>query len=173
MSYRGTQPKEWAFKVWKTEPLQVNMQGQEQTGVKRCRAVHDISKDNKDKKVATQEFDVVRKKSFNFHSIRLVIIAKLKTKKQPKTHTCEYKIGTGSDGNLMPIRRYKVLFLHANISQPKQSINKKAVLHTCNISCTPQMGICRVTIINKGITYWCSFFVGLEKWTSLTRDARL
>ena len=51
-----------------------------------------------------------------FHSIRCITIAKLKTKGNHKVDTCEYKIDTGSDGNLMLIRMYKGLFPYTNIS---------------------------------------------------------
>ena len=32
-----------------------------------------------------------------------------------KTEMCEYKLHTGSDGNLMPMRTYTMLFLQTNI----------------------------------------------------------
>ena len=55
---------------------------------KRCRPVHNMCQHDEDKDVATQEFDVVRSKVLNFHSIRSVIIAKLETiNSQKKTHT--------------------------------------------------------------------------------------
>ena len=52
------------------------------TDDKRCRAVHVTWQGNEDREVATQEIDVVRSKGFKFHSIRSVIIAKLKKAKK-------------------------------------------------------------------------------------------
>ena len=72
--------------------------------------------ENEDKEVSTMQFDVIWSKVFSFHSIRSEIIAKLKTKGRQKIDMCEYKIERGSDGNLMPIRMYKMLFPHTNIN---------------------------------------------------------
>ena len=52
-----------------------------------------------DKEVATQEFDALRSKIFNFHGIRSEIIAKLKTKGSKRKDTCKYKIDTVSAGS--------------------------------------------------------------------------
>ena len=76
-----------------------------------------------------QEFDAVRAKIFNFHSVTSVILTKLKTKSSQRKDTCKYKIDTGSDGNLMPIRMYKMLFPHTNINELNKAINKIGVAH--------------------------------------------
>ena len=60
-----------------------------------CREVHYTWQDDQDKEVAIQEFGWVRSTVFNFHSIRSVIIAKLKTESSQKVHTCKYKIYIG------------------------------------------------------------------------------
>ena len=62
-----------------------------------------MCQDDENQEVATQEFDMVRSKLFNFHTISSVIITKLKTKISQKVDRCEYKIDLGSDGNVMPI----------------------------------------------------------------------
>ena len=41
--------------------------------------VNDMHQDAKEIDVSTKEFDLVRSKDFNFHSVQSVIIAKLKT----------------------------------------------------------------------------------------------
>ena len=46
------------------------------------RAVHDTQQD---RDASDQEFDVVRTKTFNFHSIRSVLITKLRTKTSQNT----------------------------------------------------------------------------------------
>ena len=42
-------------------------------------AVHNMLQDDGVKKASTEEFDTVRSKDFNFHSLRSVIISHLKT----------------------------------------------------------------------------------------------
>ena len=49
--------------------------------------------------VSIEESDMVRSNVFNFHSMLLVIIAKLKTQTSQRTEIHKYKIDTGSDGN--------------------------------------------------------------------------
>ena len=95
--------------------------------------------------MATQ-FDAVRSKVFNFHRIRSVLIAKLRTKSSQKTEM--HKLDTGNKGNLMPIKIYESLFLQTNLAELNKSINKKIVLHTCSYSCIPQVGICHIAVIN-------------------------
>ena len=46
---------------------------------KRCREVHDTHQYDEGKEMAILEFDVARSNVFNFHSLRSVIITKLKT----------------------------------------------------------------------------------------------
>ena len=74
---------------------------------------------------------------------------------------CKFKLDTGSDGNLMPVRMYKLLLPQTNIDELNKSINKKIVLHTYSNSCIEQMGkmgICHISIINKAL---CSNAVSL------------
>ena len=49
--------------------------------------------------VATQELNVVKSKVFSLHSIRSVIIAKLKQKRhtQKSSEMCEFKLDTAGD----------------------------------------------------------------------------
>ena len=49
--------------------------------MKRRRAVYEAYHNNEETEVPIQEFDVIRPKVFNFHSIRSVL-TKVKTKKQ-------------------------------------------------------------------------------------------
>ena len=55
-----------------------------------------------------QQFDMVRSKVFNFHSLRFMINVKLKTKGSQKINLCIFKLSSRSDSNLMLIRMYKV-----------------------------------------------------------------
>ena len=54
---------------------------------------------------------------------------RLKTRNDKKTETCEYKIDTGSDGTLMPIRMSQLPFPYANITKLKMSIEKNIIAH--------------------------------------------
>ena len=58
---------------------------------KKCIAVQIMHQDAGETKVSTKDVDVARLKVFNFHSVRSVIIAKLKTKSNQKMEMCEYK----------------------------------------------------------------------------------
>ena len=69
---------------------------------------------------------MVRSQMFNLHSIRSVVIAKLK-QKVVKIETCKYKIDKSSDGTLMPIRMYKMFFPHTNINELKTPLTKNSV----------------------------------------------
>ena len=53
----------------------------------------------------------------------------------------------------MPMRMYKALYSNTKITDLNTSIDRKIILHTYNTSCIPQMGVCKITIINKGIEY--------------------
>ena len=65
--------------------------------------------------------------SFQFHSIRSIIIAKLKTKTNQRTEVCEYRIDASSDGNLMPIRMLKVLYPNTKLIDLNKSVDKRVM----------------------------------------------
>ena len=77
------------------------------------RAAQGTPQDAEEAEMDTKNSDVVRSKTFNFHSVRSIIIAWPKTKGSPKSSIYEYK--TVTDGNLMPIRMYRTLF-HSQMS---------------------------------------------------------
>ena len=91
---------------------------------------------------------------FNIHSVRISKYCKLRTQSSQTTTKCEYKVNTGSDDNLMPIKVFKVPFLDITIG-----IEKKVVLCTYNSSYIPQMDISMETIINKSINFQYNIFV--------------
>ena len=74
-----------------------------------------------------------------------------------KTVPCEHKIDTDSDGNLMPIAMFKMLFSNTTGVDLYKCIDTKVVLCTYNNSFISQMGICKVAIAHKGITFQCRF----------------
>ena len=90
-----------------------------------------MNQGNEEAKVLAREFNAVKPKVFNSQSIGLLMIAELE-KRWSNTAMCEYKIGSGSDGNLMPINMFKVLFLNTTIVDFNKSIDIKVVLHTYN-----------------------------------------
>ena len=59
----------------------------------------------------------------------------------------------------MPIKMFKTLFPHTQISDLNKSKGRKILFHASNNSFIPGMGVCRVAIITKGIMFQCSFFV--------------
>ena len=107
---------------------------------------------------------------FNFHSIPSVIIAKLRTKSSQRAEICKYKTDTGSDGNLMPIKMFRMVFPYTNITDLNKSMDKNSIIHLSN-SYIPQMGVCKITIINKGIECIYSFFVMLDNEPALLEMA--
>ena len=109
--------------------------------------------------MATKNFDVARSKIFNFYSIRFVIITKSKPKCSQKIEICKYKIDTGCDSNLMPYRMHRILCLCINYKEINKCMHKEIVFWTHNYLCNPQIGICRLTLIDKDIEYQYSFFV--------------
>ena len=66
---------------------------------------------------------------------------------------CKYKLDTGNDGNLMPIRMSKILFLQTNLEKLNKFTNKEIVLHVYNNSGIPQMGMCHTATFNEGIEH--------------------
>ena len=46
--------------------------------IEKCRAVNRMHQDTEEAEIATNNSDMVRSKIFNFHSVRFIIIAKLK-----------------------------------------------------------------------------------------------
>ena len=93
---------------------------------------------------------------FNFHSIWSVIIGKLEIKSR---ETCKYKIDIDSDGSLIPIRMFKMFFLHTNLIMQNKSVEKTMILCIFNTLCLPQIRVSRVAIINKAIKNQSSSFV--------------
>ena len=75
----------------------------------KCRDIYNMCHDAEKTDVTTQEFDMARSKIFRFHTVRLVISSKLKTKIYQRTETCEHNIDIGTDGNLMSSTLYKAL----------------------------------------------------------------
>ena len=71
-------------------------------------------------------------------------------KSSQETEMFKFELGTGSDGNLVPIRMFRISFTQININELNKFINeKKIVLCTYNNSCIPQIVICHIVIIKK------------------------
>ena len=76
------------------------------TDREKCRTIHNMCQDAEDREVSTKYFDMVRSKTFNFYSVRSVIITKLRLRNNKNILMCKCKINTGSDGNMMSIKIY-------------------------------------------------------------------
>ena len=101
------------------------------TDREKCRTIHNMCQDAEDREVSTKYFDRVRSKTFNFYSVRSVIITKLRLRNNKNILMCKCKINTGSDSNLMPIKMFKVLF-HTPNTWFKQDHMQKNILHAYN-----------------------------------------
>ena len=72
---------------------------------------------------------------------------------------CECKIGSASDGNLMPIKCSKYSSYTHIIADLNKCIDTKVVLCMCNNLCIPQIGIWKVTLTYKVIKPQWSYFL--------------
>ena len=70
----------------------------------------------------------------------------------------DYKIDNDSNGNLMPVKMFKVLLANTTILDLNNCIDKKVVFHTYNNSYIPQIVTCKVTVTHKDIGFQCSIF---------------
>ena len=78
--------------------------------------------------------DAIRSAIFNYHSVRSVIIEKLRTKSSQIKTICEYKIDSGRNGNLIPIKMLKVFLPDTEIADLNKSIDKKVYyVHTTHV----------------------------------------
>ena len=87
---------------------------------KRHRVVYKTCQETGQTEVSVRDFDIVKSNIFILHGVRLVMIARVKTKTTQTTKICEFKKDTGSDGNLMPIWIFKVLFPNIKIDNLKK-----------------------------------------------------
>ena len=84
------------------------------------RSAHKTYQKMKNTVATAGNFVVLIPKIFNFHSVILVSTANSKIKA-----TCDYKIGTRSDGNLIPIKKFKLVFPDTTPANLNKSIDKK------------------------------------------------
>ena len=98
----------------------------------------------------TKEFSIVRSKVLISHSIRSIINARI-TKSIEKIAMCFYNIDTDRDGCLMPFKMFKMLCPYTTIADLNKCTDRKVVLWMYNNLCILQLGICKVTIVHKGV----------------------
>ena len=70
-----------------------------------------------------------------------------------------FKIDTGADGNLMPIRMFAVLFPKVSLDALSRTVNKEVTLFTYNNTPIKQFGTCSVRLSFKDKSVVCKFFV--------------
>ena len=68
----------------------------------------------------------------------------------------KYRINSGSDGNLMPLKIFKTLFPKSTI-EPLHATKNSVVLKTHNQSNIEQLGVCTVRLKHKDKTARCKF----------------
>ena len=69
----------------------------------------------------------------------------------------KYKIGNSNDSNLINVSTFKLLYPDT-IAELNKCITE-VILHAHNTLYIPQLNICRITAIHKGVEVQCSFFV--------------
>ena len=77
-----------------------------------------------------------------------------------------FKIDTGADGNLMPIKMFAVLFPKVSLDALSRTINKEVTLFAYNNTPIKQFGMCSVRLSFKSKSLICNFFV-VEHETAL------
>ena len=77
-----------------------------------------------------------------------------------------FKIGTGADGNLMPIKMFAVLFSKVSLEALSRTINKEVTLFAYNNTPIKQFGTCNVRLGFKSKSLICNFSV-VEHETTL------
>ena len=70
-----------------------------------------------------------------------------------------FKIDTGADGNLMPIKMFAVLFPKVSLDTLSKTINKGVTLFAYNNTPIKQFGMCSVRLSFKDRSLVCKFFV--------------
>ena len=70
-----------------------------------------------------------------------------------------FKIDTGADGNLMPIKMFAVLFPMVSLDTLSKTINKGVTLFAYNNTPIKQFGMCSVRLTFKDKSLVCKFFV--------------
>ena len=70
-----------------------------------------------------------------------------------------FKIDTGADGNLMPIKMFTVLFPKVSLDTLSKTINKGVTLFAYNNTPIKQFGMCSVRLSFKDRSLVCKFFV--------------
>ena len=70
-----------------------------------------------------------------------------------------FKIDTGADGNLMPIKMFTVLFPKVNLDTLNKTVNKGVTLFAYNNTPIKQFGTCSVRLGFKNKSLVCKFFV--------------
>ena len=70
-----------------------------------------------------------------------------------------FKIDTGADGNLMPIRMFAVLFPKVSLDALRRTVNRDVTLFAYNNTPIKQFGTCSVRLGFKNKSLVCKFFV--------------
>ena len=104
-------------------------------------------------------FDIVRVNYLNLDSIKSVLFTKLESSTSQRQNKMTYKIDFWADGNLMPFRIFKSLFLKVTIQLLSATKNNSAILKMYSTSNIEQLGICSVWLKHKDKIIRCGFFV--------------
>ena len=81
---------------------------------------------------SNKNFDSVSMKSLIFHIVKSVKFPKLESSASQGRAKIAYKIDTGSDGNLIPLWDFKILFTRSAMVELNATINRSTV-HKCII----------------------------------------
>ena len=109
--------------------------------------------------------------AFNFNSICLVIIAKSKTSSSHNIAIIPYEVDRGSNGNIIPCNKFKILFPRASEEQSAAAKNRSIVLKTYKTT-IQQLGSCSVRINHENNKKTVQILCSSRKWSGIVRHAR-
>ena len=77
----------------------------------RIRTVHEMCQNSDTAGTLKKNSKVIRSNFIDFHNVICLIVTNLKSSHSKKLTTCEYKIDTGSNDNLIPTEMFRMLFV--------------------------------------------------------------
>ena len=87
------------------------------------------------------------------------ILADLSTESRNRRNTVQFKIDTGTGGNMLPYDTWKEFFPDQSNAELTKTIDKAVTLQAYNKSVIRQLGTCNLKISHNGISRNCHFFI--------------
>ena len=102
--------------------------------------------------------DLVNINSIHFNKNFSILTVNLKMSAGPNNAMVPYKVNMNSDGNIMPLQMYKILFPKITSEQLVATINNNVQLRMYNKTTIAQLGTYVVEVEHKNNKKKCRFF---------------